>query len=134
MTKFNHHVAVKVNRWGKGLLGDVVQIEEYEHIYFGQDDRMEDAYKLIDKLFRAGKREYIAISIYETGENVDTVRRLFVRLDYAFRHYGVADVAVCDSHGCYDSLMQMDAKSAKSEVYQILDDVAMKQRRSEDVA
>lgn len=125
MEKFNHYVAIKVNRWGKGLLGESVQIEEYDHIYFGEGDDINDAYKTIDRLLRAGKREDIAISLYEAGEAFgNQVRRLFVRLDAGYRFYGVADVGECDNAGCFDHLRQMDAKTVKARMREALDAVA----------
>lgn len=125
MEKFNHYVAIKVDRWGKGLLGENVQIEEYDHMYFGDGENIDDHYKLIDKLFRAGKREYIAISLYEAGGGEST-RRLFIRLDAGLRQYGTADVAYCDRSGCFDHLTTMSAKCAKEAAYSIIDDVAIK--------
>lgn len=127
MEKFNHYVAIKVNRWGKGLLGENVQIEEYDHLYFGDGENIEDHYKLIDRLFRAGKREDVTISLYEAGEAFgESTRRLFIRLDAGLRQYGTADVAYCDRHGCFDRLTPMSAKCAKEAAYSAIDDVAIK--------
>lgn len=131
MEKFAHYVAIKVNRWGKGLLGDSVQIEEYDHIYFDEPGCVESAYKLLDKLLRAGKREDITISLYESGERVDTVRRLFVRLDAGYRLYGVVDVGLCDDHGCFDCLRQMDRATTKSEMMTVIDSVALQMPKAE---
>jgi len=130
MTIFNHYVAIKVERKGRGLLGDNVQIEEYDHIYFRDDNSVRDAYKLIDKLIKAGKREDITISLYESGQNVDTVRRLFVQMDYGFRAYGVAEVGCCDDHGCFDYRQPMDADSVRKEMRMLIDIIADEQRRS----
>jgi len=130
MTQFNHYVAVKVDRWGKGLIGDHVQIEEYDHLYFDDPESVPNAYKLIDKLIKAGKREDITINLYESGQNVDTVRRLFVQMDYSFRAYGVAEVGRCDDHGCFDFRQPMDANALRQEMRYIIGVVAEEQKRS----
>ena len=125
MEKFNHYVAIKVDRWGKGLLGDHVQIGEYDHLYFGDGENIEDHYKLIDKLFRAGKREPIEISLYEAS-SAKLTRRLFIRLNTEFRQCGTADVAYCDASGYFDHLTPTSAKDAKEAAYSVIDDVAIK--------
>lgn len=134
MTEFKHFVAIKVNKWGKGLLGEHVQIEEYDHLYFGSAEEIAANYKVIDKLIRAGKRENIEISLYEAGEDFgDQLRRLFVRLDHNFREYGTAEVGECDFRGCFDTRVHMDAKTVRFAMYSVLDEVAMKLGRSEAV-
>lgn len=136
MTKFNRYVAIKVNRWGKGLLGDHIQLEEYDHFYFGEpdyanpEDTVEHAYKVIDKLLKAGKREDITISLYESGQNVDTVRRLFVQMDYSYRAYGVAQVGRCNDRGCFDYRQPMDINAIRAEMRLVIDAVEFEQRRS----
>ena len=130
MTIFNHYLAIKVNRNGRGLLGDSVQIEEYDHLYFEDAESVSNAYKLIDKLIKAAKREDITISLYESGKDVETVRRLFIQFDYGFRAYGVAEVGRCDDHGCFDYRQPMDADSVRKEIRILIDIIADEQRRS----
>lgn len=130
MTIFNHHVSVSAQYWGKGLLGEGVLVEEYTHIYFSPEDPIENAYKLIDKLLKAGKKQDLKITIRECGERIDPVRRLFIDLDLGFREYGVASVGICDRTGRFDDYTKMDAKAVRAEIISVIDQVAAEQKRS----
>lgn len=134
MKELMYYVGIRVNRNGKGLLGDDVMIEEYDHIYFGHDHPIEQAYKLIDKLLKAGKRERVEITLKEHCDHnyeVESVRRLYIELGYEYKHYGVANVGICDSTGCFDRTIPMDTNAVRNKVKELFDAVDYSQMQYE---
>ncbi len=126
MSYFNHSASLEIQRWGKGILGDHVIITEWNTFYFDHsENRTETADKIIDKLFRAAKKEDIEITVRE-NEYHDITRRIYVELGSDFRRYGIAKVGICDADGRFDDTQAMDAATAKSEIKSILFAIASK--------